>query len=137
MENASRALIMAAGILIGILILGLTAIMFLHGREVFSGYEETKTSEMVQRFNSNFIKYTGQKLTAHQVLTIYNFARKNNVQVVGVTVPSNDFKNTTQMSTDVGNYNELDPDKKLEKYKLTITGYTTEGYVNAIKVESI
>ena len=140
MENASKALLMAGGILIGILILALMAVLFLAGSEVFTGYEETKNSEMVQRFNSNFTKYTGKdkngdqiKLTAHEALTIYNFANNNNINKVDVQIP-NDLKTIVQMTKDISDFSGND-EKVLKKYKSTIPsdGYDTNpGYINKI-----
>ena len=129
MENASRALLMAAGILIGILILTLVAVLFMAGNEVFSGYEETKTSEMIQRFNGNFTKYLGKSLTAHEALTIINFARNNHVKV---TVDAK-FTNTTQINTDVSGFTG-DSISSLQHYTLTITKFSDEGYVKEIAI---
>ena len=132
MENASKALLMAAGILIGVLILTLMAILFLAGNEVFSGYEETKTAEMVQRFNTNFTKYTGHKITAHEALTIYNFAKSNEVNKVKVNI-SDDLKTTKQLGDDISGFTGTDA-TTLKKYRLTINGYTEDGYIKEITI---
>ncbi len=131
MENASRALLMAAGILVGILILTLIAILFLAGNEVFTDYEKTKTSESIERFNNNFTKYVGQTLTAHQVLTISNFARNNGVTVV-INTP---LTNTTQISTDISGFSG-DNVATLKLYHLQINSFSDEGYVNKITINS-
>ena len=138
MENASKALLMAAGVLIGILILALIAVLFLAGNEVFKGYEETKTSEMVQQFNSNFTKYMGQKLTAHQIITIMHFADTNNVHTVnysGTAINIETIKSDLARINNGGTPNY----SNIERYKIEIDnssndGYTSEGYINRIKI---
>lgn len=117
MENASKALLMAGGILIGVLILALMVTLFLSSRELSEEYEKTKQSEAVQQFNVNFTKYLGQNLTIHQVITITNFANENNVSVAG-------GKTTLNIN-----------DETLKKsYKLTIINYNSNGYVSAIQI---
>lgn len=86
MENASKALTMAAGILVGVLILALMVTLFASSNEVSSQYEQTKKSEAIQQFNTNFTKYLGQDLTIHQVITMQNFASKSNNKVCDVTI---------------------------------------------------
>ena len=68
MENASKALMMAAGVLVGVLILALMVTLFASSNEVSSEYEQTKKAEAIQQFNTNFTKYLGQDLTIHQII---------------------------------------------------------------------
>lgn len=81
MENASKALIMAAGVLIGVLILALMVTLFATSDNLFALYEETKKAETIQQFNVNFTQFLERKLTIYEVITICNFARENNVKI--------------------------------------------------------
>ena len=56
MENASKALLMAGGILIGILLLALMVTLFAGAGSLSKSYDEAKQSEAIQNFNSNFTK---------------------------------------------------------------------------------
>ena len=78
MENAAKALLMAGGVLIGILILTLAAYLFVS----FGG-----TSQMIQnridqgsldQFNNKFVSYQSKKCTIYDVLTIINYANEFN-----------------------------------------------------------
>ena len=123
MENASKALLMAGGILIGVLILALMVTLFISARDLFNNYEETKETEAIQQFNVNFTQYLGRDLTIHEVVTICNFAKKHNVDITGEKT-SEDIKDIVALYTNqVGS---------IHKYTLTINSYSTEGYVNAI-----
>ena len=79
MENASKALLMGGGILVGVLILALMATLLISSKKMSTGYEERKQSEALQQFNVNFTKYLGKELTIHDVVTICNFANENDV----------------------------------------------------------
>lgn len=79
MENASKALIMAAGMLIGMLILSLAVYLFVSfgntSAEVYKKNEENQ----LNKFNTQFTSYVGTELTIYDVVTILNRATENNV----------------------------------------------------------
>ena len=89
METASKALLMAAGVLIGILILTLMVTLFLSAREVSSRHDQVKKTEEVEQFNANFTKYVGKDITMHQVITINNLAKIENNKIKTVDVIKN------------------------------------------------
>lgn len=120
MENASNALLMAAGILIGILILTLMITLFASSKQLSNGYGQRKEEEAIQQFNVNFMKYLGQDLTIHQVITITSFAKENKVTVTG-----------GKKVEDIDDISE-DLDKK---YRLEIESYDENtGYINKINI---
>ena len=122
MENASKALLMAGGILVGVLILALMITLFISSSKISSEYDNTKQITGVQQFNVNFTKYLGQDLTIHQVITITNFAHQNNVSISGIS----GGKTTSDISEDT-----------LKKvYKLTIPNdaYDENGYITKIQI---
>lgn len=128
MENASKALLMAAGVLIGILILSLMVTLFLSAREVSSRYDQVKITEEVEQFNANFTKYVGKNITMHQVLTISNFAKKENNKIKEVTIEKNgNFDiNTEQIE------NDLNENKLL--YTINIKSIDENGYVSVVEI---
>lgn len=129
MENASKALLMAAGILVGILILSLMVTLFISSKELSHRYEETKKSEAIQQFNVNFIKYLGQDLTIHQVVTICNFAQKGNNKIQEVTIEGGPYTKEN-INAIVGSYSAVAG--SIQKYRLEIKSFSDEGYVNKI-----
>lgn len=79
MENASKALLMAATVLVGVLILSIGVYLFSifgdFSSETAKQIEEKKISE----FNAQFYKYLGQKkCRAHDIVTVANLANENN-----------------------------------------------------------
>lgn len=139
MENASRALLMAGGILLGILILSLMVTLFASSSSLSKTYDQSKQSEAIQRFNANFTQYIGQDLTIHQVLTIYNFAKQNGFEDSNISGPIGFVFTNNQITTDLNDANmKLTASSdyyKVEKiYRLEIKTFNTEtGYVSEIK----
>lgn len=135
MENASKALLMAAGILIGLLILALMVTLFASSKSLFDGYDATKESEAIQQFNVNFTKYVGQNLTIHDAITIYNFAIENGIPSSNI-IKSGSFNiNMSQISKDIDDekkyYNNYTEQIKYY-YNMSIEEYNN-GYVSKIR----
>lgn len=86
MENASRALIMAASVLLAVMVITVGVALFNSfagsGRRIIEKLDEKENSE----FNANFYKYYGQidgeyiKVTAHDIVTVANNAKENNIR---------------------------------------------------------
>ena len=122
MENASKALIMAASVILGIMII--TFSVFIFG--IFKDYNAKNTSQIEEkedsRFNSEFFKYyeNGKdvlKVTPHDIVSIANFAKENNLFV---TIGS-DFHNKDGLRPEIGFINTdfiLEP--KENSYYVTI-----------------
>ena len=106
MENASKALIMAAEVLVGVIIISIGVALF----TIFSNYSKDTAMQIeatqIAEFNNNFLKYENMEVSAHDIVSIANLARQNNinydvadqkeynetstyiqVQVVGIKVP--------------------------------------------------
>ena len=80
MENASNALIMAAGVLIGILILSLAVYLFIDFGSTASEINSQITEQQISQANSKFTIYEGQEdLTIYDVITVASYANENNI----------------------------------------------------------
>lgn len=139
MENASKALLMAAGILVGVLILALMVTLFATSSSLSKSYDNAKQEEAVQQFNANFTKYVREDITItiHDVVTITNFANKYGVKVKidGVTVDEN-YDYSQLIKNDVADYyyNKVTDAVSMNTYKLKIEEYSENtGYVSKIK----
>ena len=133
MENASKALLMAAGVLIGILILTLMVTLFLSAREVSSRHDQVKKTEEIEQFNANFTKYVGKDITIHQVITIQNFAKIENNKIKNVILEKNgNFSiNTNQIENDIKKFQE---NNIKQYYRINITEIDDDGYVSKVTI---
>ncbi len=124
MENASKALLMAASVLIGIILISLMVIMFMNSGNVSSSYDKTISQEEISVFNSNFTKYVGRGLTIHEVKSIINFAEANGVEHIE-RVPE------ISETLSVGGDNTV----KERNYKLVVLAYDTDtGKISKIQI---
>ena len=89
MENASKALIMAGEILIGIMIVSIAVYLFNMMGEYSRNTNKTIEDSQIAQFNSQFLKYYGSitdnngntepiKCTIHDIVSLANLANKNN-----------------------------------------------------------
>ena len=116
MENATKALLIAGGVLIAIIIMSVMVITFQKTGNVSKTYDKTIDQEEISKFNENFTRYLGKELSIQQAITITNFANSNGVTVSG-SVSTSDVNGETLKN----------------KYELTNTEYNSEtGYIKSI-----
>lgn len=79
MENATQALIIVAGALIGIMILSLGMTLFSSLTSYVENSQETIKFNELNAFNTQFLNYANNNnLTIHDVVTVANLANENN-----------------------------------------------------------
>lgn len=130
MENGAKALIMAASVLLGVMIISVGVALFNSfagsGSSIMSEIEKTQIAE----FNTQFLKYYGKtteenektgkeeivpiKLTAHDVVTLANLAEKNNIEY-DVQEQAGKSQNSYYVQVDVNKYKNFE--KTLESVR--------------------
>lgn len=92
MENASRALIMAASVLLGIMIISVGVALFNTFSEFSRDTLEKVDEKKITEWNNNYLKYYGNittekngkeiskpiEVTAHDIVSVANLAKQNN-----------------------------------------------------------
>ena len=63
MENVSKALLIAAGILIGLIVLTMLVVMHRQVTSYYTAKEKARTFEQLQEFNAQYIPYNNTHLT--------------------------------------------------------------------------
>lgn len=78
MENASEALIMAAGVLIGVMILTLAVYLFVtFGAQSQELHKEITANQLTQ-YNAQYNVYEGRtNITIYQIISVKNLAKEN------------------------------------------------------------
>ena len=74
MENASKALLIVAGMLIGIMVFSIFAQIFRAGGQIGEQYIEKQTTEQLQLFNSQFEQFDKENNSINDMLTVSNLA---------------------------------------------------------------
>lgn len=117
MENASKALLMAAGVLIGILILSLAVYLFTTFGATSAELHRQNDANRVNEFNTQFTSYEGKDgITIYDVVTVANLATENNVyyelpKVQAIINNSNHSNYYVQVILKNSNYNNVSIEK--------------------------
>lgn len=87
MENASKALMIAAGVFIAVILLSIGVALYNQFNTHAEGYIQQWDSVELNKFNSNFEIYINRKdVTAQEVVTVYNKIKKYEDKGIGITL---------------------------------------------------
>lgn len=78
MENATKALLMGAGVLIGIMILSLAVYLFVSFGGTAQRIQNQIDQSELDAFNNRFISYQAKECTVYDILTVVNMANEFN-----------------------------------------------------------
>ena len=123
MENASKALLMAGGVLIAIIIISLLVKTFGSMGELQRQQVSAEEVEKIEAFNKEYTKYLDQYVYGTEVITIINKAASSESNI---DVYVNNVIVGTSYITD---------DLKRKPFKCTEVNYGNDGKVNCIKFE--
>lgn len=81
MENASKALLMAASVLIGLLILSLAVYLFISFGSTSAELHKQQEAQRLEQFNAQFSSYEAKEggITIYEVVTLANLATESNI----------------------------------------------------------
>ncbi len=91
MENASKALLMAAGVLIGVLILSLAVYLFANFGTASAEIHKQKDMNEINKFNTQFTSYEGKECTIHDIVSVADLAINNNTNYSLTSAASNNY----------------------------------------------
>lgn len=125
MENAAKALLIAGGVLIAIILISMFLAMYNKMASIKNTQEQKKEMEQLSAFNAQYEAFDRKLMYGVDVRTLQNKVNENNInnpsEQIELALPD-DFEN----SDDVNNL----------KYKCTSIKYSTEtGKVNKIVIE--
>ncbi len=133
MENASKALLMAAGILIGIIIASLFAYEMYVMAKTGQTFQKEIDNKAVVEFNNEFQKYEGIALNAQEVVTIYNHA----MELSNTDTPVTPHTNLRYLKD--GNIQEFLQENwnkdNNRMFSITVNGYDHDGRINEITIK--
>lgn len=89
MDNVAKALYIAGGVLIAILILSLVVIVFGNASSLFNTQENIKASEQVQKFNIDYEAFNKKLLRGTEIVSVINKAENNNRNYANGKIPTN------------------------------------------------
>ena len=136
MENASKALLMAGGILIVLLILSSLVIFFTNLAEYQTNQDNSKLATQIAEFNDQYEPYNKENLTLMELKTVYNKILNNNQKAdtdadnIETNIPDI-YKNITSWS------NIAQDTKKTIRFNCTGIEYRSDGRICKINFELV
>lgn len=150
MENASKALIMAGGVLIGILIISLAVYLFTDFGSTSAQINAQNSQKQITEFNSKFTAYEGYKdkdgnwkITIYDIITLAGYAKENNeyykdVEDEQISVKINDVE--IQNNTNKQNQILIEDNSKngiINKFECASIKYNSRGKVKSITFKKV
>ena len=139
MENASKALIMAGGVLIGILILSLAAYLFVDLGSTSAEITAQNAQKQITEFNSKFTVYENYNdITIYDIISLAGYAKENNeyykdVNDEGIDVKIGNSSILNKSYIELINDNAYaDNNRTLKKYSCSAIEYNSRGKVKSI-----
>lgn len=132
MENASKALLIAGGILIAILIVTVAVYLFANYGSIGKSYDQTLQTTETQKFNENFTRYEGREdVTIQEIVTLYNFVEEYEKKI-GI---EDEITIKTIPYLDLSNPAEAIDKNQGQKFSVQIVGYDSSGRINNISIQ--
>ena len=116
MENASKALIMAAGVLIGVLILSLAVYLFVSFGTSSAQVHKQNEENQLNEFNTQFTSYEGREdITIYDVITVKNLADENNRHYELESSTDSNFYIIVKLGNSIINNNKVKEEELIKK----------------------
>ncbi len=117
MENASKALIMAAGILIGVLILTLAVFLFTDFGATSQGIYSQMEERQLTEYNAQYTVYAGRTdITIYEIISLANLAKENNEKYGDYTNYESEYKVQVKLDTS-SNFQDKNENEKQDLIK--------------------
>ncbi len=148
MENASKALLMAAGVLMGVLVLALIIYLYTHFGAEAQKFTEIINQHQLTKYNAQYTVFDGRKdLSVYDVVSIINTAYENNEKHKEDSTYETEYKVSVTLNgsekADVTYSNLSEEMTKLiennyeTKYKCNVSFYDDNGKVKQVKVTKV
>lgn len=111
MDNASRALIMAATVLLGVLLITMFVYIFSEGSKVSQNYDIQQQANQLELYNSKFEYYNRKKNNIMDIISVCNLAFDVNDSTKS-SDGTYDNTNAIKITVDIGTAHFEIPDKE-------------------------
>ena len=79
MENASKAILIGAGLLLAVLVLSIGAYVYFSYSRVSNSYNLKQQAQDIEKFNSKFLAFSERKdITAQDIISLKNYIEEYN-----------------------------------------------------------
>lgn len=142
MENASKALLIAGGILISMLVISIGVYLFASYRGLATSHEQTMQADEIREFNVKFEKFEGREdITIQEIVTLVNFCKQyeEQTEIHNKVILSGQGDLTTKKDNIISliQENSIENETNKNKYfKFVKVDYDNDGKINSISFTS-
>lgn len=152
MENAAKALLMAGGVLIGLLILSLAVFLFANFGSTSAQIQSRVEADRLVQFNTQYTVFVSRKdTTIYDIVSIANKAKENNDYYSSYGNFTSDYqiiinlqgegaiqsKNATQMQELLGKYGEVNSEGDIARRFQCVETYHNNGRIESLTFRPI
>lgn len=122
MENASKALMIAGGVLIALMIITLLVLMFTSISDVFKSEDEIKRIEELEAYNKEYESYNRKLLRGADIISLMNKAISNNKKYEDA-IEEYEISIKFELVEDLAVYRRIkikNPQTKKDEYKIEV-----------------
>lgn len=121
MENASKALLMAGGVLLALMILALVVYVATYMGNMADSQDTKLVAEQLAEFNKSYEAYNKTRLYGTDVLTVYNKAKSEKDYIIEIEAIDKDensmtIENTKDFKRTIFTCTDIDSDGKAIEY---------------------
>lgn len=138
MDNASKALIIAGGVLIAVMIISLGVYVFQGAGTLSQSYDEKLTQDEINTYNNKFLVYE-KDINAQNMVSLINLVKENNkkysaVEDRQIKIFINNVELDLGVTTEQWEINimQLEGPNKAPGYKFVTVKYNSNGYVSSM-----
>ena len=134
MENAAKALLMAGGILIALLIIGAIVLLFSNLQDYQNKTDISEKQAQIAQFNNQFEPFNKNNLTLMELKSVYNKIESHNKKYPEYKITTNIKEVYNKIDTSFSNIAE--EDKQNKHFKCTSIKYENDdGRISNIEFE--
>ena len=136
MDNVSKALIIAGGVLLAIMIISVALYLFAGVRGFANAMNIHAEVSAIESFNRYYQSFDS-KITGIDVVNSCNKVvndQKNGHDITCNAINSGLYSNLNKQSDDAINNGSEKPDLKSKKYSFSISKYDVDGYITNISI---
>lgn len=145
MENASKALLMAGGMLIALLIIGSLVLMFANLQNYQNNEDISAKQAQIAEYNNQFEPYNKDELTLMELKSVYNKIVSNNKKhlneyEISTNIKEADLNGNTAVYPNIDKpFTEIDEtDKQNKKFKCIQIEYgNVDGRISSMIFEEV
>lgn len=139
MENAAKALTIAGGVFIALMILGALILMFSNLSSYQNQNDASAKQTQIAEFNNQYMPYDKENLTLMELKSLYNKIESNNTKNPDEQINTNIREKCQSVGIDIeSDFKKIQDEQKMNRvFRCSNIKYNSEGKINEMTFENV